>query len=320
MGTPAGEGAQGAGSQPAGSGAQPTGGSSPAGQGKTAGQQGGQQAAAGQDDNALYAKYLNGIPSQIHPQMIAAFKDFDGNVTRQQQQVRSQYEPWQGLMDAGADPAQAQVGLDFLNWLQENPAEALPLIAQQLGVDFGGPAGEAGAAGELGAQDEGLAGDFGSEDPDGNNLPPQFQQFGQQLTQLSQDHRETRELLNLLAQDRVQQHESQQMDEQVTQLETELTPLLQQAGIDPNDPGSEAALDLVFSAMERGQSPADAVARWTNLQQSVAGRQASAGQPQLLGAGGGMPTEQVDPATLSQKDRRALAVQSAMRHRAAAGG
>jgi len=108
----------------------------------------------------------------------------------------------------------------------------------------------------------------------------------------------------------------------VDELESQLTPLLQQAGI--NHQGEDAdndALDFVFAQLMNGATPEQAVQKWGAFRQAVVGQQASASAPKVLGAGGGLPTQQVDPNTpLSQKDRRALAVESAKRMMAGGAG
>lgn len=310
----------GAGTGGSGNGVQPGSGSSASGQG--AGTQGGQQqgspaggqqaAGKGPESSGLYDEYLQGIPAQLHGTVTEAFKRWDANVTKNQQGVRSQLAAYQPLIDSGADPQQLQVAQDFIGWLQEDPAEAMRQMADHFGLDpqelFGGQQ-QAGAMApgqqQGGTGDEGLT--AGQGDPQSGEAPPWFAQFQEQTFKPIQ------EMVQLMAQAQVQDHQSRQSEQEIDQLEQ----MLQSKGVQlvEGDPqlsyvlGQLALADGDDTPME--QVLDSAIESWKGLQTTISGQTASANAPRVLSAGGGLPTQQVDPTSLSQKDRRALAVQRA---------
>jgi hypothetical protein len=280
-------GAEGAG-QVTGGDVQQGSGSSAPGQGGT-----GQQGQQGGQGHPAYQQYLSNIPQSLHSAVIPAFQQWDKDMAAKLGQVQQQYAPFQSLLDGGKDPQRITAANQLLDMIEENPAAALSELASHFGVDFGGDEGDGGQGeGELGSPDE------GAED-----LP----QWAQEMMQ---GHQQNSELLDLVAQKIVQDGQEAELQSAVDDLESQLSPLLQQAGIPfEGDQADTDALDFVFAQLTNGASPQDAVSKWTAFKAKLGGMQASQGAPQVLPGGGGLPTQQVDPKTLSQKDRRALAVQ-----------
>lgn len=320
MTTPAAGGAADAAGGQAGQGGsvQPSGANGAAGQGgSTAGQQG--QAAGGKgaaDDSGLYAKYLENIPSQLHSTVIAAFKDFDGSVTKQQQGVRSEYAPWQPLIDSGADPQQLQAAGEFLQALQEDPEGLIRQLAGELGMDFGDGQQQPATPGQ-GGMDEGQQ-QAAPGLTQGSEIPPWFTDFQQQQEQ-------TNQLVQLLSQAYVSQHEEAETTQQVDQLEEALMGAAQGAGVDlQGDPHAQnfvlAQLAGIDDSVPVDQAVGQAIQAWTDMVAGVRGSAQSQAMPTMLPAGGGLPTSQVDPATLSTADRRKLVAQNVMQRRAQGGG
>lgn len=283
-------GAEGAG-QVTGGDVQPGSGSSATGQGGTAtnGQQAGGQGAG----HPAYQQYLAGIPQALHSSVIPAFQQWDKDMAEKLNQVQQQYAPFKELLDSGKDTQRVTAASQLLDMIEEDPEAAIAQLSQHFGI------GGEEAAGD-GGQGEG---ELGPSEVDGEELPPWAQQFMSRFEEHSQ-------LVDLLAQKTVQDGQQAETEAAVAELEGQLTPLLEAAKIPFQ--GNEAdtdALDYIFALMEGGADPQTAVSRWTALQGKLGGARAGAAAPQVLPAGGGLPTQQVDPKTLSQKDRRALAVQ-----------
>jgi hypothetical protein len=123
--------------------------------------------------------------------------------------------------------------------------------------------------------------------------------------ELQQQFQQNSELLDLVAQKIVQDGQAAEMESAVDDLEQQLVAAMESAKVDRND---ENALDYIFAQLTNGTDPQAAVQKWNTFRTGLGGQQASAAAPQVLAAGGGLPTQQVDPTTLSTKDRRALAV------------
>ena len=295
--------------------------------GQQAGGQGGaqpkgqQQGQAGQQaSNGLYDKYLAKFPAGLHGSLTEVFREWDADVTRRQQEVRSQYAPYESLVQSGADPQRLQAASELLDWLQEDPAAGMRLIAQELGVDLselvdGGQGGQPGAGAPGGAGDEGLT--AGQGDPQGGDAPPWFQQFQEQTFGPIQ------QMVHTMAQALVEQHQGQQTEQEIDQLEQ----LLESKGVQlqEGDPKLGYVLGQLAMLEAEGQpiteeAVTQAVQSWEQLRTTITGQQAGAQMPPVLPGGGGLPTQQVDPASLSQSDRRKLAAQRAAQMMAAGRG
>jgi hypothetical protein len=267
-------------------GVQPQGGSTAKGQGEA------KQGANGQAGHPAWAEYLKDIPAGLHSAVTPAFSKWDQDMTAKLNSVQQQYAPWQSLIDGGADPERVSGAVELLGMLEENPAEAVALLAQHFGLGQDGQQEGDGGQGD---------GELGPSELDGDEVPDWARE-------LQQGYQQNSELLDLVAQKIVADGQAAEMESAVDDLEGQLLPLMEQAKVDRND---EDAMDFIFAQLTNGKSPQEAVGRWSQFRTSLAGQQASAAAPQVLPAGGGLPTQQVDPTTLSTKDRRALAVQRA---------
>ena len=289
--------------------AQPAGGSSTASQGK-ADQQGKAKDGATGNGHPAWAEYLKDIPAGLHGAVTPAFSKWDADMSAKLSQVQQQYAPFQSLLDAGKDPQRITAASELLDMIEEDPQGALAQLAMHFqvpGFEYGD-----GEEGDGGQGD----GELGPSDQDGEELPSWAQGFQQQLQQSG-------EMLDLVAQWIVKNGQEAEQEAAVDQLESELTPLLDQAKIPyQGDQADDDALEFIFSQLANGKAPQEAVQRWTALQTKIGGQQASATAPQVLPAGGGLPTQQMDPTKpLSRNDRRAMAVQRAQQlMREGAGG
>lgn len=265
--------------------------------------QDGQGAPDAGTQHGMYDKYLAAIPKGLHGTVTEAFKTWDADVTKRSQEQQSRYAPYQSLIDSGSDPQQLQAAQEFMAWMQEDPKAALALAAETFGVDFAGnPTDGQGEPDQAQTAGEGT--------PAGGEIPPWFAEH-QKSFQAQQ------QLVETMAQALVQQHQGQQMEQTVGELETHLRSAATAAQVDLDNPQAQ---DYILSRMAMTpdsvppeKAAADAVKAWTDLTGAIRGSAASAGVPPVMGAGGGMPTQQVDPATLSTADRRKQVAENARR-------
>ena len=274
--------------------------------GQGAGDAGQQNDQGGQPQGGLYDKYLANIPKQLHGTVTEAFKTWDADVTKRQQGLQTQLTAFQPLIDSGADPTQLQAAKEFLDWIQEDPQAALAMAAQTFEVDLG-QLGQAPADPQQGGQQvQGQP--AGPGDQQVGEIPPWFAQF-------QESYGQDKQLLQLLAQAQVSQHEQQELDSQVSEIEGHLQSQTQAAGIDLADQNALNFLLQALAATDDNVPPQQAVAgavkQWQDLTNAIRGQAANQGAPQVLRGGGGLPTQQVDPATLSPGDRRRALAQRA---------
>jgi len=234
----------------------------------------------------------------LHGAVTPAFQQWDKDMSAKLSQVQQQYAPWQQIIDGGASPENVSGALELVQMIQSDPGQAIVELAQwaaSQGVDLSGLGGDGGGGGQG-------DGEQGPSDEGGEELPDWAREIQQSQQQSAQ-------LLDLLAQKTIADGEAAELETAVDQMQEQLEAALGPAGVDPTD---ETAMDFIFAQLMNGADPKDAVSKWSAFQQAVTGRQASAGAPKVLGAGGGLPTQQVDLSQpLSKTDRKALAVQRA---------
>lgn len=223
--------------------------------------------------NPLYAEYLEKIPEGFRPIVEPVFKDWDAGVTRKFQEVHQQYDPWKPVIESGFDPNVAQQSLQLVQALEQQPESVLLALAQAYGVELAKP--------EVAPPV--------TPDPTGDEdeLDPRLKQH--------------EEMLQTMGQYLVQQQQQAQQAEEDRRLQETLSTLKTQHG-DFNE-------RYVLALMAQGASPEQAVQQFkADLQQFTADQKASAA-PVVVGPGGGVPANTVDPSQLGDKDTKNLVVQ-----------
>jgi len=221
---------------------------------------------------APWASYLSELPESVRPLVEPQFKAWDSNVTQRFQQVHSQYEPlkpYQQFTDAGWSPEDLTQALQLRAALETDPQAVYQALVDNYG--YGTPTGEQGQA----------------DEPDGTT-----EYNDPRLTQLEAQQQQMLEFLQ-------QQETTKQQVLEDQQLDTYLNNLKQTFG--------EFDMDYVMTKMYNGMSGDDAVAQYRALA-SQAGQQYQQ-TPVIMGGGGGVPSQQVNPGSMSDKDRKALITQ-----------
>jgi hypothetical protein len=252
----------------------------PEGQPPAGGQGQGQGDPAGQ-----YAGYLKGVPEQFHGQLLDGFKRTDGHWQKQLQDVQSRYQPYEQILSA-YQPDQLQAATDLLGYLQADPATAVAELQAALGL---------GQQADQGGVQSGETYD----DDDGQQ---QFQlpaEYVQRLDQMEQ-------LLTMLAQQTIDQRNEAQVETEAGSLDDEL----RQAYGEGYDELSDYAWKALVSLLEHedANTPAEAVAIFRQHMGALAGgqQQTPGATAVVMPAGGGMPSNQVDPRTLDKNGRKEM--------------
>lgn len=254
----------------------------PAGQPPEGGQGQGQGGGLGQ-----YAGYLNGVPEQFHGQLLDGFKRTDAHWQQQLHSAQSRYQPYEQILSAH-QPEELQNAVDLLSAIRADPAGALAELQAALGLDQ--------QTGQ-GVPQQGTTDYDGYDGGQGFALPPEIAQ------RIDQQEK----LLTMLAEQFIGQRQETQLNAEASALDDQLRAAYGQ-GYDELD---DNAWDFMVGLMESGRanSPQQAV---DILRQFVG--QGQAQQPGatavVMPAGGGMPSNQVDPRQLyaDKKGRRELAM------------
>jgi len=240
---------------------QPTGGNT---QGADTGNNAEPQQQQTQQQPSPYAQYLEKLPETARPLVEPVFKEWDQGVNQRFQQLHSQYEwakPWEEIAREYEPDAVSQA-IQIQQALTTDPEGFYKALAEA--YNFGQPNGEQGPN--------------GIPDPD-SPVDPRIEQLTQQVSQLTEfimnNHQQTQE---------------QQEEQQFVQLLTEL-----------QDKHGQYDVDYVLAKIAAGDDPEKAVLAYKALagqtQADTSGQQA----PVVLGGGGGMPSQTVEP---KQFDRR----------------
>lgn len=227
-----------------------------------------------EETRPVYWNELNSLPEDVRPLVEPIFKEWDTNVAKRLQGVHSEYEPYKPLFDEW-EPEALSSALGLAQALEENPQEVIAQLAEAYGIDLG-----QGAASPQQSEPQAVEEDTSTEPDD-----PRFQ------------------LLEALARTVIEEREQRSMAEAQAELDTVLEGLRQQYG----DYDENYVLSLIANEVE----PEQAVAMFQQSVQQYAAKlnAPQANAPTVLGQGGGYPSQQVDPATLSNKDTEALVAQ-----------
>lgn len=221
--------------------------------------------------NPAWNEMLGTIPQELHSKVLPHLQKWDQGVQNRFQQVHSQYEPYKPFIDNNVTPSDIEFAMGLVNAINNDPRavqEALNAWIEQEGIQD--QQAQQGTPGEYYEQGQGTP-DFTQH--------PEYQRM-QQMVESMADILMTRE----------EEDEQSQAD---AELDEELTNLREQFG-DFDEP-------FVLSKMMSGMSGEDAVKAWGETVNQILTQQRRPG-PKLLGAGGNLPSQQID---VKQMDRKA---------------
>lgn len=228
----------------------------------------------GQPANAApWADYVKDLPASVVPLVEPIFKKWDGDVTQRFQTVHSDYEPlkpFRQIVDNGWDFNDVQQALVLAQQLNENPQAVYNALQEAYG--YGAEQGQ--------SDDENV----GFSDPE--YVDPNLQRY--------------MEMTETMAQLLTQQQQSEQQAREDAELDQTLTALAEKHGqFDP---------EYVMTKVYAGNTWEQAIEAYQGLINNVAANRPAA-PPVIMGSGGGLPSQVVNPASMSDKDRKALITQ-----------
>jgi hypothetical protein len=230
----------------------------------------------GTGGHPAWDEVLNLIPEDTRPAVSEKLKSWDTGVNDRFTKLQSEYEPWKPFMtDYTPDDINTAVGI--AQALQADPQAFYQQMAEAYG--FNSDQGQGGQQQQQQQQ--------GDDDLD----PVVAKLFEEKFGKLES-------AIGALAQHLQQQQTQTEEERQLQQLEQTLTKL--------KDTHGEFDLDYVCAKIAAGITPEDAVKQYQELTGNTQRQDANNNVPPILGAGGGLPTNQVDPATLGDKETRDL--------------
>lgn len=228
--------------------------------------------------NPAWGEALSAIPEQFHQVLTPHFEKWDQSAQQrieQANQTVSQFEPYKPFVENGISAQDLEQGIQLMYQLNTNPQAVYNALAEAYGFNA--------ATGEIEGEEE-----EGEEDP--NFQDPRFDSLQQGL--------------DLVAQTLLQQEQQKLESQAEAQIDTELNQLREKH---PN-----ISEEFALSLMVNGFGIDDIGKQWDAISQNILQQNPRPFAPQVLGnssGGTGLPSQAIDPKTLSGKDTRNLVVQ-----------
>jgi hypothetical protein len=228
------------------------------------------------DQKAPWSSYLEDLPESVRPLVEPKFKEWDANTTKKFQEVHSTYEPlkvYESFAQQGHDPQFLEQAVQFVEAFNNDPEAVFKAMQEHYGYSV--------------EQGQGT-------DPSQSVVPDvNDDQYDPRFLQLEQSQQLLTDII-------VAQHEAEQAAQLDQQLDAELNKAAEKYG------EFDATVVLGWCAANPNLSIDAAVQQYqTAIEAAVAKRQAP-NVPIILGGGGSLPSQSIDPGKLSPKDRRAL--------------
>ena len=237
-----------------------------------------QEQAPEQESRAPWSDFVEKFPASYRGIAEEAAKEWDAGVTKRFQDLHSTYEPYKPFIEEWEPDAIGQA-IQLAQALESDPQAFYQALAQS----YGFAESEQGVANQ---QQELAQPEYDENDP----YAPQLQQH--------------EELLRTLADHIIGQEEAKRQAEESRinneMLDTALNTLKQQYG--------EYDENYVLQAIAAGQDPEDAVKAFRGMVDQWAAKQnaPAANAPRVMRGSGGLPSLQVDPAQLGNKETKNL--------------
>lgn len=217
-----------------------------------------------------WQEILDAIPEQYREAVMPTLEKWDKGVQNRFQSLHSKYEPLKAFEQA--DPQQIEMGLNLLERINEDPRAVYDLMRTTYGFD-----NEQGASENEGSMSEQFA------EPD-----------DKVLSQLSA----TEQRLAQLEQEREMERYQEQLDAYIAYLH------------EP-EPGKVRDFDedYVITLLANGVDGEEAVSRYQKIVETAAPKNTPPPAPRIMPSGGGVPSNAIDPKTLSDSQTKDLVAQ-----------
>lgn len=235
-----------------------------------------QQAGEQNSGNPAWQPFLDALPTSLHSQVVPILQEWDKGVQSRFEQIHNEYSAYKPFKEQGVDPETIDYALSIVNALNENPRQVYDSMAEYYKFN------------EQQAQQNDPAPatdyDFGEEAP----VDPR-------VTQLEQG-------LQVMAQMLLEEQQAKAQAAEDAKLASEMADLKTKYG--------EYDEQYVLGRMLNGDSAETAVKAYQDLVNKVRSEANRPPAPKVMGSSGGaMPSQSVNPAKLSESERKQLITQ-----------
>ena len=226
--------------------------------------------AAAKGGHPAWQEILDAIPEQYREAVMPTLEKWDKGVQNRFQSLHSKYEPLKAY--ESLDPQQVEMGLNLIERINEDPRAVYDLMRTTYGFD-----NEQGASENEGSMSE-------------NSLEPDAAVTAQ-LTA-------TEQRLAQLEQEREMEKYQEQLDAYIAYLHEP-----------EHGKRVEFDEDYVITLLANGVDGEEAVSRYQKIVETAAPKSAAPPAPRIMPSGGGVPSNAIDPKTLSDSQTKDLVTQ-----------
>lgn len=229
------------------------------------------------EQKAPWSSYLEDLPESVRPLVEPKFKEWDSNVTQQFQKVHSDYAPYKAyepIVQAGHDPELVLQAIQFAEAFQENPEAVYKAMQEAYG--FGGEQGQGTSSEQV-------------PETEDDQYDPRFLEL-EQTTQT-------------LAQIMAAQYEEEQAQQLDQALDDEITAAKEKHG------DFDETVVLGWCAANPQLSIEQAAVRYNQAIEAAVAKRQAPNVPTIMGGGGSLPSQAIDPAKLTRSDTKSLVAQ-----------
>lgn len=224
--------------------------------------------AAAKGGHPAWQEILDAIPEEYRAAVTPTLEKWDKGVQNRFQNLHSKFEPLKAYEDL--DPDQIAMGLNLLERINEDPRAVYDLMAQSYG--FNNEQGVSENEESMSEQHE------SSVDP---AVMAQLTETQQRLAQIEQERENAR-------------------------FQEELDAYI--AYLHEPEPGQRRDFDedYVITLLANGVDGEEAVSRYNKIVETAAPKSAPQSAPRIMSSGGGIPSNAIDPKTLSDNQAKDL--------------
>jgi len=239
---------------------------------------------AGQENsggNPAWQPFLDALPSSLHSQVTPILSEWDKGVQQRFESIHEEYAPYKQYKEQGVDPETIGYALNLVNALNENPEQVWKSMGEYYNLTPAEQAAVDEAAKTEGSSDQGWMDDEDYVDP--------------RIAKLEEGVKQMAELL-------MQEQQAKAQAAEDERLASELSGLKEKYG--------EYDENYVLGLMLNGASAEEAIKGYKEITDKILAQNNRPPAPKVLGGGGGgVASTSVNPAKLSEAERKQLAMQ-----------
>lgn len=226
-----------------------------------------------QGSNPAWNEFLEAVPQEFHEKVTPILQKWDTGVNERFNKVHSEYEPWQQVVKSGVDPETTQFAINLLSQMNDNPKMVYDAMRDYYKFDA-----------QQSAQ--------GNNSGQGQNEPIQEDPYANRFSAIEEQNRVMADIL-------LRQRETELNAQADNELDREMSQLAQKYG--------KFDERYVLAMMQNGYSGEQSVQQFQSFQQEAVKNYAP--KPLIMGSGGGIPGQQINPTKMSDKATKDLVTQ-----------